>query len=156
MQSIFWFLIWILLFGGWSTPSIAVDSVSAPPAIQEVVVAEPFTLGYGATATVAGGKLAITFDRIVEDSRCPVDVLCAWSGRAVVALKVVADEVQTVELGGFTDHEGVLRPQPAQSEPRSSVEVAGYTVELLAVTPYPGQSAQPPSAEAYAIELVVR
>jgi hypothetical protein len=156
MQAFFWFLTWLVLFGGWSTPVIPIASVSAPPAIQEVALGEPFLLPYSATATADGGSLWITFAQIVEDSRCPADVMCAWSGQAVVALQVAAgDETQTVELGGFTDNKGVLRPQRPELETTSKVEVAGYTLELLAVTPYPAKAGQPAAAEAYQVQLRV-
>ena len=156
MQAFLWFLAWLALFGGWSTPVIPVANVSAPPAIQEVSMGEPFLLPYGATATADGGSLWITFERIVEDSRCPADVMCAWSGRAVVALQVTAGgEVQTVKLGGFTDDKGILRPQQPELDTTVTVAVAGYTVELLAVTPYPAKAGQPAAAEAYQVQLHV-
>ena len=121
------------------------------------MLGEPFTLAYGSSATLEGGKLAITFVEVLEDSRCPADVLCAWSGQVVVALRVAAEGAeQTLELGGVTDSEGVLRPQRPGLETAPSVEVGPYTVELLAVTPYPTHSAEPPAAAEYTVTLVVR
>ena len=37
---------------------------------------------------VALDGLAVSFDRVVEDSRCPEDAVCIWPGMAVVALTV--------------------------------------------------------------------
>lgn len=153
MQSIFWFLVWFTLFAGVSSPVIPVASVS----IQEAPLGEPFTLKLGAAATVDGGKLVIAFERIVEDSRCPADVMCAWSGQAIVALQVaIGDEMQTVELGGFTDYDGVLRPQRPGLETTPSAEVGGYTIELLTVMPYPEKADAPPTAADYQVQFLVR
>lgn len=153
MAQLFWFLIW-LLFAGWSTPVI--PAATAPvPSLQESLV---LPLSYGSSAKAADGALAITFDGVVEDSRCPADVMCAWSGMVVVALRVeaVGEQGQTVELGGFTDYDGFLLPQRPESDTTQSVEVGGYVVELLAVKPYPAKNDAPPAAADYEVELIVR
>ena len=156
MQPFFWFLAWLALFAGWSTPMVRVESVSAS-ALAEASMNEPFVLVYGDAAMLDGGKLMIAFERVVEDSRCPTDVMCAWSGQAVVALRIEAqgEMAQTVELGGFTDYEGVLRPQRPELETTPSTTFAGYTVELLAVTPYPAHNATPPTPEEYQVQVQV-
>ena len=157
MQPFFWFLAWLTLMAAWYTPAVPVESVQAQ-AVLETALGEPFVLGYGSAAAVDGGKLMIVFDRVAEDSRCPADVMCAWSGQAIVELRVEAggEAAQTVELGGFTDYEGVLRPQRPELETTPSATVGGYTIELLAVTPYPAHSAAPPAPEEYQVQLQVR
>lgn len=154
MQSIFWFLVWLLLFGGVSTP--AVPAANAP-ALVEAVLDEPFTLPYGSLATLDDGSLTITFDRIVEDSRCPLDVNCYWSGQVIVALRVEADGAvgQMVELGGITDSAGVLRPPRPELPNSPSAVIGDYTLELLAVTPYPAHHAELPTDGEYVLSLVV-
>lgn len=155
MQSIFWFLVWLLLFGGVSTPATPV--ASDPPPMVEAVLDEPFTLAYDGSATLDDGSLTITFDRIVEDSRCPLDVNCFWSGHVIVALRVEADGAvgQMVELGGITDSDGVLRP-PRPELPNTPTTVIGnYTLELLAVTPYPAHADALPTEGEYTLSLVV-
>lgn len=158
MAQLLWFLTWFLLFAGWSTPVIPAESRRAEQApVQTAQVGEPFRLAQGANAVLADGDVIITFERVVEDSRCPTDVMCAWSGMVTVALRVEAagEEKQMVELGGFTDYEGLLRPQRAGLETVSSAEVGGYTVELLAVTPYPSYSDAPPGQAEYQVQLMV-
>ena len=156
MQPFFWFLAWLALFAGWYAPSVPVESVQAQ-AVSDVGLDEPFVLGYGSSAAVDGGKLTVTFEKVVEDSRCPADVMCAWSGQAVVGLRVEAagEAAQTVELGGFTDYDGILRPQRPELETTPSATVGGYTIELLAVTPYPAHNATPPAPEEYQVQLQV-
>lgn len=156
MESVLRILVWFLLFAGVSTPVVPVESASSPPPMQAAPMGEPFTLNYGETATLDGGSLTLAFLRVAEDSRCPQDVLCAWSGQVGVALQVtVGDEVQTVELGGFTDYEGLLRPQQPDLGTTPSVAVGDYTVELLAVMPYPAVADQRPEAEEYQVQLRV-
>ncbi len=158
MAQLFWFLIWSVLFAGWSTPVIPAESRTAEQApVQTAQSGEPFVLAQGANAVLADGDVIITFERVVEDSRCPTDVMCAWSGMVTVALRVEAagSETQVVELGGFTDYEGMLRPQRAGLGATSSAEVGGYTVELLAVTPYPAHNDAPPAEAEYQLQLVV-
>jgi len=153
MDAVLKLLIWFLLFAGYSAPVVPVTTAPAPP-IKEVFMEEPFVLHVGQMAAVNEGSLTITFDGVVEDSRCPKDVFCAWSGRAMAALSVGAadKEAQMVEVGGFTDDDGSLQPQGQIS---ASAGVAGYTVELLAVTPYPAKADAPPAGKEYQVQLVV-
>ena len=56
---------------------------SQPPCRSD----QPFDLRAGQSAVVPGG-LKVTFDRVVSDSRCPIDAICVWAGEAVIALKL--------------------------------------------------------------------
>ena len=46
------------------------------------------TLRLSETARVPGSPLTLTFRRVLEDSRCPVDVVCVTAGDAAVELQV--------------------------------------------------------------------
>jgi hypothetical protein len=52
-----------------------------------VRLGEPFELRAGRSATLDEG-LAIVFDRVASDSRCPLDALCVSAGDAVVAVTI--------------------------------------------------------------------
>src|SRR5436853_321878 len=59
--------------------------------VDTAVVANPgaeFSLSLGKTAAVTGTPYRITFNRVSEDSRCPVDVTCVWAGDAKVELTI--------------------------------------------------------------------
>ncbi len=43
-----------------------------------------FHLAFDQEVTVGSENLRIRFSEVNEDSRCPVDVICAWAGRLVV------------------------------------------------------------------------
>ena len=57
------------------------------------------TAGLGETASVGG--LQVRPLRIVEDSRCPVNVVCVWTGRLRI-------EAQVEAVGGSETHRTVL------------------------------------------------
>jgi hypothetical protein len=97
-------------------PTIPIDTVSA---------GARFTLGVGESAHVDGG-LAITFDSVSEDSRCPSDVQCVWEGNAAVAVEVRASGETPATLS--------LNTNPALGAEATYV---GYSIELLALAPYP-------------------
>jgi hypothetical protein len=46
----------------------------------------PDTLTLGVGDTVHFGALPLTFSGVLSDSRCPVDVVCPWSGNAEVEI----------------------------------------------------------------------
>jgi hypothetical protein len=80
----------------------------------------------GSTATFDGGRLELTFDARVADSRCPANVVCVWAGDAHARIK-------TRVAGGAV----------AASELHSTLEplklkIDRYTISMVGMTPYPG------------------
>ena len=59
---------------------------SGGPADAEVSLTDEARLGVGETAVVDG--VAVRFDDVVEDSRCPDTAVCVWPGWAIVALTI--------------------------------------------------------------------
>lgn len=89
----------------------------------EVSPGAEFELGIGETARVANGDLTITFERVVEDSRCPMDAVCVWAGRATIRLATRSGAADPVPLE-LSTREG---PDAAASGP--------FTIRLLAIAP---------------------
>jgi len=90
---------------------------------------QPVSLRTGETAHYPG--LAVTFARVVSDSRCPANVTCIQKGDVVIEIQGVASgQIQTVTLN--FDH----TPKAA---------FLGHTVELQSVV----------SANPYSITIVV-
>lgn len=73
-------------------PTAVVAGPGDVVAQQSIVLGQPFTLKYGETAQLADDPLRITFDKVVEDSRCPVKVQCVWAGRVVVGLSAAVPD----------------------------------------------------------------
>lgn len=70
--------------------------------------------------------LTIRMNSVLEDSRCPTDVQCAWEGNAEILLELSGGNLETVHLntGGMF--------------PRTEV-YNGYTITLQELKPYPAQ-----------------
>jgi hypothetical protein len=95
------------------------DNPSQPPA-EDI----DLTLPYGQSAIVPGTSIQVTFERLLEESRCPEDVLCVQAGNGQVLIGA---------QDGRQDARLVLN---TTQTPRAE-RFAGYTFELRALDPYP-------------------
>ena len=68
--------------------------------------------------------LTIRFTSVLEDSRCPTGVQCAWEGNAEIMLELSGGDLETVHLN--------TGPQ----FPRTEI-YNGYTITLQELKPYP-------------------
>jgi hypothetical protein len=93
----------------------------------------PQALELGQTARIAGAGL--TFDALVEDSRCPVGMACVWGGEAVTrfTLRTADGTAYPVELALPG---GRVRALPLDEAPMAVA--GGYVIRLTRVQPYPG------------------
>jgi hypothetical protein len=106
---------------------------------------EPVTIAIGESATLQPDNLKITFTSLIEDSRCPTEVVCVWEGRAVVGL--------TFTKGNETVIDSLATISSAPTPPDTTM-VFGRKVKLLEVTPYPQNTAPVPHGD-YKVKLVV-
>lgn len=121
----------LLAFGGvavaaWVTPLNESAALNDDPPRAGTTTASP-----GTTFTVAnadGEAVEITFVEVIEDSRCPKNVMCVWAGRAVIRLEV--------EGGPLTTPREVTLALESAPE-GESVDVAGVRIQLTDVQPYP-------------------
>lgn len=115
-------------------PAVAVAQLEDPVPLPAPGTTVPgdVQLQVGQTATLDGGALQVTFVDVIEDSRCPMDVMCVWMGRAIVALHVVVDGVDRDEVMV------TLYPGPqAQRQPDRDAMVDRYVLSLADLQPYP-------------------
>ena len=112
------------------------DNPSAP---TDVPVGQPFDLEAGHAARVGADALIIRFDRVPQDSRCPVDVQCFVAGDATVRLVLsgAGAAEATVELH-------------TNAEPRSTSR-GRYEVELVDLKPVPRSNRPVPAADYVAV-----
>ncbi|MFZ0834764.1 MAG: hypothetical protein WAM92_17170 [Mycobacterium sp.] len=75
---------YVLLLGFMATLAAAgcQAAPAAPPAPAQVELGEAFTLAAGRSANIVGEPLTPEFDQVLEDSRCPRQVNCSWTGQA--------------------------------------------------------------------------
>ncbi|OGF55208.1 MAG: hypothetical protein A2Z21_03050 [Candidatus Fraserbacteria bacterium RBG_16_55_9] len=99
------------------------------PAVH-IQLGQVFQISMGQTALLPTDGLSVTFKDVLEDSRCPVDVVCVWAGNAKVTLDVqqTGKATQTLALNSTLDpreaaYEGYrirfedLMPQPRSDRP---------------------------------------
>jgi len=84
----------------------------------------------GQTVLVKEAGLKITFERVLEDSRCPQGVTCVWAGNGKVALKIspVRKAQSSVQLNTTLD--------PKEQS------FLGYDIKLVRLDPYPQANAK--------------
>ncbi|HUP19521.1 MAG TPA: hypothetical protein VM778_06165 [Gemmatimonadota bacterium] len=99
---------------------------SAPsPGVVTATLDREFDLAVGGTAEVGDGGLTIAFTTVREDSRCPSDAICVWSGDAAALLSAAVGRASAETL---TLHTHLV--------PRSAPH-GGYTIHLISLSPYP-------------------
>lgn len=87
---------------------------------------------YSANTEVA----LLCFNKVVSDSRCPVDAMCIWEGTAVANFTFKKDNViYPITLSTLT------RP-PLSLYPKDTI-IAGYKIEFLNLYPYPKLHSSP-------------
>lgn len=108
----------------------------------------PFVLAGGQQAEIAGEPLRLRIAEVPEDSRCPTEVECFWTGQARVV--VVVDDgrsgEQTLEFN--------TNPAPGQN--RQTVQTGDYALTLQALDPYPRTPEDVPPLSDYRATLLVR
>ena len=97
------------------------SAVSAGPA--KVPIDKEFSLGIGQTANIEREKFFIKFKAVLEDSRCPVNVVCVWAGNGKVEFEVLDIDGQnkTVTLN-------------TEEEPRATTQ-KGHKLTLISLNP---------------------
>jgi hypothetical protein len=112
-----------------------------PPATRTADIGEPFTLRPGESAAIAETPARITFERILSDNRCPVDVQCITAGEARGSFRLEAEPGRSEAFTLDTDR-------------NATAVVAGYRLSLNSVSPAP-RSTVTIDPKDYAVELTV-
>ncbi|MTI30941.1 hypothetical protein [Xanthovirga aplysinae] len=103
----------------------------------------PFKIKIEETRINEGSELSISFDQVLEDSRCPANVRCIWAGNAKVKLwfnngtKEIPFNLNTHRGEGF----------------RQDTIIDNIYIKLLGLSPYPGTPEY--EMEAFQAELLV-
>lgn len=113
-QLFYKYIVVVLFFTGLSV-------ASADPA--NVLIDKEFSLGIDQTASIKGEKLVIKFKAVLEDSRCPVNVVCVWAGNGKVEFEIhdIDGQNKTVILN-------------TEEEPRFTL-LKGHKLILISLNP---------------------
>ena len=86
---------------------------------------EHFKLQVNGQKTITKDNLKIKFVSVVEDSRCPIDANCIWTGNAKIQFKLKKKNGvwETFELN--TDVE------------KREIRFSGYAIKIVGLTPTP-------------------
>lgn len=124
--------------------TIAFAAVSCA-SVENVITAIPdetFSLPIGKTAAVSGSPSRITFTRVTEDSRCPINAVCVWAGDAKIEL--------TLARNGAPVATGIVSLSPQNNE----AQLADLVVRFVSLAPAP--VTPEPAPRQYVAELVIR
>jgi hypothetical protein len=112
-----------------------------PPATPTADLGERFTLGPGESAAIEGTSARITFERILSDNRCPIDVQCITGGEARGSFRLEGEPGRSETFTLDTDR-------------NATAVVAGYRISLDSVSPAP-RSTVTIDPRNYRVELTV-
>ena len=94
------------------------------PTKPDTAAGEPFTLKVGATAFLPDST-RIKFDRLLTESRCPLDAMCISAGDASILVSFIS-----------RDGTGAARELHTQRD-GSQIQYGAYTIALTELQPYP-------------------
>lgn len=124
---------------------IGCSSGSSRP--MEILLGDVFTLGQGQEAVIQSEDLHVRFDSVLEDSRCPTQVTCVWSGQARIAVAIWRSQEEPVTLEFNTN--------PAPAENRQTLTYSSYMIRLESLDPYPQSPEQSIEQSEYRVTLQI-
>ena len=132
----------VLLLGSLGSLTARPDAAGNPVRVR---LGQEFNLRAGQQAAVEGKRLKVRFVRVLNDSRCPVDVTCVWAGNAEVLIEV-EDRGSRTRLK--------LNTQGGDKFPKEGRHHQ-YIIELVALGPNPRNSSRKKATD-YVVTLVIR
>jgi hypothetical protein len=103
----------------------------------------PVKIRIGQTATYNGGTLKVSFDNLLEDSRCPVEYVCVEAGEVRVRLGADQADVPPVRFD-----------LSSSSVPLAVYDYAGFRIAYINLEPQPSVT-HPPQRSDYLLSIVV-
>lgn len=112
---------------------------------QSFSLTEPTEISIGERIQHCEEPVAVTFQQVTQDSRCPTNVSCVWQGIVEIELVIeVAEATESFLLSSYPPYQNV----PGQ------VDFKGYRINFLDAFPYP-HSTQKIQPEDYQVILLL-
>jgi hypothetical protein len=119
---------------------ISLIAVGCGEKTQENELGTEFLLPIGEEAVIKGENLKISFEEVLEDSRCPKNVECVWAGRARYAVQLTRDDeselAELTEPGEtgqgsvvFLDYQVTANLEPYPEDP-DSIKTEDYYLRM--------------------------
>jgi len=102
-------------------------SLSVVLAQDEAPVSPQIAIRIDAGDTAISNDINITFLEVLEDSRCPKDVVCVWAGQAKVKVLISGPDIEEKELElivGKKDYNIIIDEEE-------------FVLQAMGLTPYP-------------------
>ncbi|GHE33622.1 hypothetical protein [Sphingobacterium griseoflavum] len=134
------FFVFTMLYG-------CVSRRPIPPSDAKRQDSTTLVLKEGQTVFLEREQVNLTFNRVVEDSRCPEGVNCVWAGIGAVELTAMGTYTRPQTFILATEKNAKKNYEP-------SAVFNGYTYRLNALMPYPTQE-KSSKRETYSVEISV-
>jgi hypothetical protein len=89
-------------------------------------------MGFGETVRLGDSASTITFEKIIQDGRCPVDGDCFWEGMAEIQFVLATESAERTEF--ILRIPGLVETPYTENSP---VEAGQFHFKLLQLEPYP-------------------
>lgn len=144
-------LVFATAFGACDVFTPAVDASGSAVQTAASVTGDKYELALGETVHLADGG-TLTFDKVLSDNRCPIDVTCILAGRARARFTMIPAggalvskvyrAVATIRGGG---------PDEVPIETAVSTPIGEFSLRLVSLNPYPGEAdyGSPATAKVY-------
>ncbi len=119
-----------------SQPISAPTSTPVPPTPTPMPNVHRVEIGLGGSVQLPDQGIGISFDRVVEDSRCPANVVCIWAGEVVIELTVTEADTSVVVRLSLRPGSPIKSPwvRATSSQPGSE----DISIRLISLWAYPG------------------
>ena len=101
---------------------------------EPISLTQDYNLELGYTVAFNQDELQIHFDEVLQDSRCPIPLLCDLPGS--VRVRIIISEKQ-IERDFEFYTEDIFPSQPAHMDTLLTTSFGDYLFELKEVLPYP-------------------
>jgi len=109
---------------------------------EVIRLGQDFDLKINQEAMVEGEGLAVVFESVLEDGRCPEDVTCVWSGNAKIKVRLSKQKQTPGAINLNTE-----------VKPKSS-SYLDYEIRLVALKPLPKKD-KPVQSNEYKATLII-
>ncbi len=89
------------------------------------MASDTIEVAYGDTVYAPGGYDRITFDSLLQESRCPTGVVCVWEGNGSIQMSLLTESKKATFI---------LNTHPDFTNDTTTV---GYYISLVELNPYP-------------------
>ncbi len=102
-----------------SQPTPVPTYTTVPPTPTPMPTVHRVEIGLGGSVDLSGQGIGISFDRVVEDSRCPANVVCVSAGKTVIEVTVTEADISGVVRLSLAPGSGIESPwaRVASSQP---------------------------------------